>query len=108
MRVLSFSQEDDKFVEDSGWHQAAARYEQFLRTHEGKILFFELGVGYNTSAIIKYPFWQMTAEGPEAIYACVNFGEAFCLEDIREKSICIDADIGKVIEDLKMRLQSYA
>ena len=104
MRVLSFSQEDDKFVEDSGWHQAAARYNRFLRTHEGKILFFELGVGYNTSAIIKYPFWQMTVEGPEAIYACVNFGEAFCLEDIREKSICIDADIGKDIEDLKMRL----
>lgn len=104
MRVLSFSLEDERFIEDSGWNQAAARYEQFLRTDEGGILFLELGVVYNVPAMIKYPFWQMTTDEPEAIYACVNFGEAFCPEDIREKSICIDADIGKDIEDLKMRL----
>ena len=40
---------DNKFVEDEGWHRAAERYENFLRTREGqKILFLELGVGYNT------------------------------------------------------------
>ena len=40
---------DDTFVEDEGWHRAAERYENFLRTREGqKILFLELGVGYNT------------------------------------------------------------
>ena len=41
---------DNKFVEDEGWHRAAERYENFLRTRAGgKILFLELGVGYNTS-----------------------------------------------------------
>ena len=61
---------DDKFVEDEGWHQAAERYVQFLRTRgKQKILFLELGVGYNTPGIIKYPFWQMTAQNPRAIYA---------------------------------------
>ena len=40
---------DDTFVEDEGWHQAAERYENFLRTRDGqKLLFLELGVGYNT------------------------------------------------------------
>jgi len=92
---------DDKFVEDRGWHQAAERYENFLRTRKGKILFLELGVGYNTPGIIKYPFWQITAKNPDATYACVNFGEAVCPEDIREQSICIDGDIGTVINELR-------
>lgn len=40
---------DDTFVEDKGWHRAAERYENFLQTRAGqKILFLELGVGYNT------------------------------------------------------------
>ena len=91
---------DNKFVEDEGWHQAAERYENFLRTRRGKLLFLELGVGYNTPGIIKYPFWQMTAKNPEATYACVNYGEAMCPEDIRKQSICIDGDIGQVIEEL--------
>ena len=90
---------DDTFVEDEGWHRAAERYENFLRTRNGqKILFLELGVGYNTPVIIKYPFWQMTAKNPQAIYACVNFGQAFCPDEIQRQSICIDSDIGQVIE----------
>ena len=91
---------DDKFVEDEGWHQAAERYENFLRTGNGKVLFLEPGVVYNTPGIIKYPFWQMTAKNPDATYACVNYGEAVCPEDIRKQSICIDGDTGQMIEEL--------
>ena len=89
---------DDKFVEDEGWHRAAERYEDFLRTRAGqKILFLELGVGYNTPVIIKYPFWQMTAKNPNAIYACINQGQAICPAEIRHKSICINDDISNTI-----------
>ncbi len=88
---------DDTFVEDDGWHCAAEKYETFLRTHSGKVLFLELGVGYNTPVIIKYPFWKMTANNPKAIYACVNYGEAVCPEQIRNRSICIDGDIRNVL-----------
>jgi len=89
---------DDKFVEDEGWHRAAERYENFLRTRAGgKILFLELGVGYNTPVIIKYPFWQMTAKNPNSTYACVNKGQATCPPEIRHKSICIDDDIANII-----------
>ena len=90
---------DDRFVEDEGWHAAAERYANFLRTREGqKILFLELGVGYNTPVIIKYPFWQMTAKNPRATYACVNQGKFFCPDEIADRSICINGDIGEVLE----------
>ena len=92
---------DDKFVEDEGWHEAAARYENFLRTHTGKVHFLELGVGYNTPVIIKYPFWQMTAKDPDTTYACINYGEAVTPEEIADRSICIDGDIGEAIEKLR-------
>ena len=89
---------DDTFVEDEGWHRAAERYENFLRTREGqRILFLELGVGYNTPVIIKYPFWQMTAKNPNAIYACINQGQAVCPQEIERQSICINADIGNTL-----------
>lgn len=92
---------DDTFVEDEGWHSAAGRYSDFLRRHEkGAILFLELGVGYNTPAIIKYPFWRMTAENPMATYACINFGEAVCPREIEKRSVCIDGDIMGVMEAL--------
>ena len=92
---------DDKFVEDEGWHEAAERYDNFLRTRTGKVLFLELGVGYNTPVIIKYPFWNMTAKNPDATYACINYGEAVCSEEIADRAICIDGDIGKAINDMK-------
>jgi NAD-dependent SIR2 family protein deacetylase len=97
---------DDKFVEDEGWHRAAERYENFLRTRAGgKILFLELGVGYNTPVIIKYPFWQMTAKNPNSTYACVNNGQATCPPEIRHKSICINDDISNIINELYNRKQ---
>ena len=92
---------DDTFVEDEGWHRAAERYENFLCTHEGqKILFLELGVGYNTPVIIKYPFWQMTAKNPNATYVCINQGQAVCPQEIERQSVCINADIGQVLQSM--------
>ncbi|MDE6529265.1 MAG: Sir2 silent information regulator family NAD-dependent deacetylase [Lachnospiraceae bacterium] len=92
---------DGSFVEDQGWHEAAGRYEEFLRTKKNKrILFLELGVGYNTPGIIKYSFWQMTARNKKAVYACLNMGEAVCPDEIKEQAICIDGDIGKILQQL--------
>ena len=92
---------NDTFVEDEGWHKAAERYENFLRTRAGgKILFLELGVGYNTPVIIKYPFWQMTAKNPNAIYACINQGQAVCPQEIQRQAICINIDLGNALQEL--------
>lgn len=91
---------DDTFVQDEGWYAAANRYEDFIRRHENlHILLMELGVGANTPVIIKYPFWKMTSKNPNAVYACINKGEAFCPPEIEKQSICLDADIGKVLAD---------
>lgn len=89
---------DDTFVEDAGWHSAAKRYSDFLRRHEKMaVLFLELGVGYNTPVIIKYPFWKMTAANEKATYACINLSDAVCPPEIEKRSICIEADIGGVM-----------
>ena len=93
---------DHTFVQDDGWRVAAKRYEDFIqRNIKRKILFWELGVGGNTPVIIKYPFWQMTAINPYAIYVCVNLREAGCPSEIENQSICIGACIGQVMESLR-------
>lgn len=92
---------DDTFVEDEGWHIAAKRYADFIRSGEGKnTLFLELGVGMNTPGIIKYPFWKMTMDNPNALYACVNYGEAYCPREIEQRAICVDCDIGDIVAGL--------
>lgn len=96
---------DNTFVEDEGWRRAAERYESFLQTRSGqRILFLELGVGYNTPGIIKYPFWQRTARNPSAVYACINYGEAVYPKEIEHQSICINSDIGECIKQLLARM----
>lgn len=93
---------DDKFVQDDGWYMAAERYNNFLHTRENtRILYLELGVGSNTPAIIKYPFWNMTARNKNATYACINYGEAICPKEISHQSICINSDIREIIKALE-------
>lgn len=92
---------DDNFVEDSGWHAASYRYKKFLSKNlSGEIIFLELGVGGNTPGIIKFPFWQFTAQNPRAKYICINKGETFAPEEILPQSYLIDADIGEVLNQL--------
>ncbi len=94
---------DGTFVQDEGWYTASNRYYEFLKRYENlHILFLELGVGYNTPVIIKYLFWNMTANNKNAVYACVNNQELYCPEEIQKQSICIQADIGKVIHDFRV------
>lgn len=78
---------DDTFVEDEGWHQASERYSQFLRRHQNtRMLLLDLGTGMNTPGIVKYSFWRMTHDWPDATYACLNYGEAYAPDEIKRKS----------------------
>lgn len=89
---------DDSFVEDEGWHRASERYADFLRRHQNrKVLFLETAVGFNTPTIVKYSFWHMVSEWKDAVYACLNYGEAYAPDEIRKKSICINGDIGEIL-----------
>lgn len=96
---------DNTFVQDAGWYEAAKRYQDFLVSRntakDGKVLFLELGVGGNTPGIIKYPFWRMTTLNKNAMYVSINFGEAVVPPEIAGRSLCINADIGEVLELLE-------
>lgn len=73
----------------------------FIRRHKGSgVLYLELGVGGNTPGIIIYPFWRMTAANPKAVYACINYGEAYVPGEITKRSICISADVGEILKQL--------
>ena len=54
---------------------------------------------YITPVIIKYPFWQMTNNWDNAVYACLNYGEAYAPQEIKEKSVCINGDIQKILTE---------
>lgn len=94
---------DDTFVEDAGWHAASERYADFLKGHtQGRVLFLELGVGYNTPGVIKYPFWRRTRENPDALYVCVNRGEALVPPQLGGQAIAIDGNIAQVVRQLQV------
>lgn len=92
---------DDRFVEDEGWHRAAERYSAFCRRASKKdVLFLELGVGYNTPGIIKYPFWEMSMYNPRARYARISIGSSQYPPSIKKRALGIDMDIGDVLRRL--------
>ena len=92
---------DSTFVEDEGWRRAMNRYQEFIRQHrDTNLLLLELGVGGNTPGIIKFPFWQLTAQDPAFTYACVTLNDAVCPPSIADQSICISADINDVLQAL--------
>lgn len=91
---------DASFVEDAGWHAAAARYTDYLARTEGRrTLLLELGVGMNTPGIIKYPFWRMTAERADVTLVTVS-RDAYVPKEIRDRSVVLGSDIGAVLRDI--------
>ena len=97
---------DSSFVEDEGWYTAAEKYSEFLKNHKNMhVLFLELGVGANTPVIIKYPFWYMVMENKKAVYACINYQEAFCPNELEDRSICLDGDIGEILGEIYKKIE---
>ena len=93
---------DDKFVEDDSWHVSCRRYTDFLKQNaKKKVLFLELGVGYNTPGIIKYPFWEMTRENKCAFYVSVNAEQPYVPAEIAPRSLTFTADIFALLEELE-------
>ena len=91
---------DDTFVEDEGWHRAAARYESFLRTRAGqKILFLELGVGFNTPAIIQFPFERFVCQNRRAHLIRANLDDCDAIPEITDRTISL---CGSLSDTLKL------
>ncbi len=62
------------FVQDEHWAKAAENYDNFMTRYaeKGKVVLLELGIGFNTPAIIRYPFEQITYRNPEATLIRLN------------------------------------
>ena len=95
---------DQYFVEDEHWNEAACRYTAFLKEHKkDKVVLLELGVGFNTPGIIKYNFWQQAYQNSKTVYVCINLGEAYAPKEIAERSICINGDLGEILQQICLK-----
>lgn len=93
---------DNSFVQDEGWYTAQQRYAAFIENNKDKrIVMLELGVGYNTPGIIKYPFMRMTHDNDESTYVVVNMEKMPIPPEIQENTVLFTDDIGKILLDLQ-------
>ena len=92
---------DGTFVQDEGWYAAQNRYADFLeRYKDKKIVMLELGVGYNTPMIIKYPFMRLAHDNMDALYVPINMDEQPIPFEIHKNTVSFNDDIKKVLNDL--------
>ncbi|MGN1042344.1 MAG: Sir2 silent information regulator family NAD-dependent deacetylase [Christensenellales bacterium] len=92
---------DNTFVRDEGWHIAHNRYTNYIENHsKGKILYLELGVGFNSPGVIKIPFWNMATKNERAIFASINLTLPCYPEALRDRSIVLQSDIDNTLADL--------
>jgi len=96
---------DNHFVEEP--HMEKQRdYADFVNRSTGrKLVLLELGVGFNTPSIIRWPFERITAQHPHATVIRVNLDDACVPGEITEKSIAFQQDIAQVIQALAGRSQ---
>lgn len=94
---------DDKFVQDAGWYEHARLYQEFLENIKGKkVVLLEIGVGYNTPAIIKYPFERMVYQNKNFNLIRINKDYPIASEEISGKTICFDEDTMQILKDLQL------
>lgn len=92
---------DRYFVQGEDWDIAYNNYEKFIENNENKkIVFIELGVGYNTPGIIRYPFEQMTNKNDKAVLIRLNKDYPQGPIENKSKTISFTEDMMEVIERL--------
>lgn len=93
---------DNNFVEDENWHAAAGRYAGFFEEcKDKKVVLLELGVGFNTPTIIRFPFEKMVRENEGYSLIRLNMDEALVPESFGDRAVGIGGDMAKAISDLK-------
>ena len=93
---------DTNFVQDENWYRQSEKYEDFLSRSKGKnVVLLEIGVGFNTPGIIRFPFERMTAISEKTTLIRINKDYPNPMLEIKNKTISFDEDTNKIIEDLK-------
>ena len=92
---------DEYFVQDEQWYAERGRYQEFLEENKrNKVVFLELGVGYNTPTIIRYPFEQMAANWPQATLVRIGRSQASVPKKLGDKGISIDDGIQTALNEI--------
>jgi NAD-dependent SIR2 family protein deacetylase len=92
---------DEYFVQDEVWYTSNERYGQFLeKVQNGRIIFWELGVGFNTPGIIRYPFESMTYRNPNSKLIRINRDYPLGVKENLQRIISFDEDMGQTITEL--------
>ena len=89
---------DSYFVEDVKWHEMSKNYYDFLDNIEGKFVFLEIGVGFNTPGIIRYPFEQMTYNNSEATLIRLNLDYPQAIPENKDKTISFDENVEEILD----------
>lgn len=91
------------FVQDADWNKAAERYEDFMArfADKGKVVLLELGIGYNTPGIIRFPFEQVTYRNPEATLIRLNSEYPSGPRETAARTISFTENMDVVIDKLK-------
>lgn len=89
---------DAYFVQDKAWYEAERRYEIFCReARDRKLLLLELGVGYNTPTIIRFPFEAMTYKNKDAVLVRINAQYPGAISENAKKTLSFAEDIKDVL-----------
>lgn len=92
---------DQYFVEDEAWHAAERRFCAFLdECRNQKTVLLELGVGFNTPTIVRFPFERLAAGKRNMTLIRLNLEEAIVPESLGMRAIGINADIRRSVEDM--------
>ena len=91
------------FVQDKAWDEAASRYEEFMKRHadSGRVVLLELGIGYNTPAIIRFPFERVVYHNPNATLIRLNAEYPDGPAETASRTISFTENMGEVIDKLK-------
>ncbi len=93
---------DHNFVEDKNWNLANERYSDFLKKAAvGNTVLLELGVGFNTPGIIRYPFERMIYQNQAQTLIRINKNHADGPEENRDRTISFSEEMNLVFTDLK-------
>ena len=93
---------DGNFIQDENWYKQAQKYDQFLEKIEDKnVVLLEIGVGFNTPGIIRFPFEQMTYQHLKTTLIRMNKDYPMVSQEIQNKTISFDEDIHQIIADVK-------
>ena len=98
---------DQYFVEEEHWHETASRYADFLKEHRKEhVVLLELGVGFNTPTIIRFPFEKMVGENERWSLIRLNLDEAVVPDSFGGRAVGINEDIARSIQDIKDSMEA--